>query len=70
MALFSKIQYIRARPLFILVSEFIDEEVCEEVYRWRKMLKVAAIDDNLDILIHSPGGDLTACYRTARLFSQ
>jgi hypothetical protein len=34
------------------------------------MLKVAAIDDNLDILIHSPGGDLTACYRTARLFSQ
>jgi hypothetical protein len=70
MVFFSKIQYIRERPLFVLVSEFIDEEVCEEVYRWRKRLKVAAIDDNLDILIHSPGGDSTACYRTARLFSQ
>jgi hypothetical protein len=70
MFLFAKIQQLRARPLFVLVSEFIDEEVCEEVYRWRKMLKGAAIDDNLDILIHSPGGDLTACYRTARLFSQ
>jgi len=70
MVLFSRIRQIRERPLFVLVSEFIDEEVCEEVYRWRKVLKAVAVNDDLDILIHSPGGDLTACYRTARLFSQ
>jgi hypothetical protein len=67
---FSKIQQVRERPLFVLVSDHIDEEVCEEVYRWRKVLKLASVNDDLDILIHSPGGDLTACYRTARLFSQ
>ncbi len=70
MAFFHSIQQIRERPLFVLASEFIDEEVCEEVYCWRKSLKSAGVNEDLDILIHSPGGDLTACYRTARLFSQ
>jgi hypothetical protein len=57
MALFFQIQQIRARPLFVLASEFIDEDVCEEVYRWRKTLKAVAVNDDLDILIQSPGGD-------------
>ncbi len=48
----------------------IDEDVAEEVYSWRKQLKAVGANNNLDVLIHSPGGELTACYRTARLLAR
>lgn len=65
-----RISRLRGRPLFVLASEFIDENVAEEIYSWRKKLKAVGAGDNLDILVHSPGGELTACYRIARLFAR
>lgn len=64
-----ELQSARKRPLFGFVSKHVDEDVCGEVYRWRSELKDTGKDD-LDILIHSPGGDLNACYQIARLFSR
>lgn len=60
-----KLQRVRERPLFVLVADFIDDDVCTEVYRWRK-----DIPEELDVLLHSPGGDLNACYRVARTFAR
>jgi len=60
----------RGRPLFALASGFIDEDVFEEVYRWKQSLREAGKDNNLDILINSPGGSLGECYRIARLFAR
>lgn len=60
---------LRQRPLFALISSTLDIETCDEVYRWRKELAAAGKGNNLDILIESPGGVLTDCYRIARLFS-
>lgn len=65
-----RVAQVRQRPLFVLVSSFIDEDVCDAVFAWRKHLREAGRGDNLDILVHSPGGDLTACYQTARLFAR
>lgn len=65
-----RIMQLRQRPLFALVSDFIDDRAPETVYQWRKQLKPVGQNADLDILIHSPGGDLSACYRTARLFSR
>lgn len=66
-----RVQRERQRPLFVLIALFIDDDVCDEVYRWRKELRAAVgRDDNLDVLIHSPGGDLAACYKVARLFAR
>jgi len=60
----------RQRPLFVLIAGAIDDGTFEKVYEWRKELKAAGEEDNLDILINSPGGDLNACYRIARLFAR
>jgi hypothetical protein len=60
----------RKRPLFVLVSDFIGEAILQEVYSWKRVLKDAGKTDELDILIHSPGGDLTSCYMVARLFAR
>lgn len=69
-AILQRIQEERQRPLFVLISMLIDDDACNEVYRWRKEIKAAiGSGDNLDVLIHSPGGDLAACYKTARLFA-
>lgn len=65
-----KVIRVRGRPLFILAAHYIDDDVCAEVYSWRSELKNAGSDDQLDVLIHSPGGSLTDCYRTARLFAR
>ena len=66
----SRIQATRKRPLFVLISGFIDSEVCRAVYSWKTEIRVPGIDGGLDVLIHSPGGELTSCYRIARLFSR
>lgn len=59
----------RKRPLFVLASSRIDEEDLTSVYSWRRELQKAGKEGPIDILIHSPGGELTSCYRIARLFS-
>ena len=64
-----RIQKARKRPLFVLIADMIEDTLCEEVYRWGAELKAASGENSIDILIHSPGGVLTDCYRTARLFS-
>ncbi len=65
-----RISVARGRPLFALVSDRIDPSVPDQVYRWRKYLKEVGKNNNLDVLIHSPGGHLTSCYRTARLIAR
>src|SRR5687767_14361060 len=65
-----RIQQMRERPLFALIAHIIDDDACEAVYEWRKELKEIGGGDNLDILIYSPGGVLTSCYRMARLFAR
>lgn len=40
------------------------------MYRWKRHLGEAGKDNNLDILVHSPGGSLNECYRIARLLAR
>ncbi len=65
-----RVQKIRQRPLLILVSSGIDDDICRELYGWRSELRQAGANDDLDVLIHSPGGVLTSCYRAARLLAR
>lgn len=64
-----KIKKERGRSLFAFVADSIDADVCNEVYGWRKELREAA-KKGLDVLIHSPGGDLSQCYIVARLITR
>ncbi len=64
-----RIKQARGRPLFVLISDEIDYATCEEIYRWKRELSDIGKADNLDLLIHSPGGVLTECYHIARLLS-
>jgi hypothetical protein len=64
------IGHARGRPLFALISENINKEAFEEVYSWRRALREVTPRGNLDVLILSPGGQLTACYLVARLLSR
>jgi len=68
--MFRRIQTIRNHALFVLVSEMIDDDIYQEVYRWRKELKVAGAEGQLDVLLHSPGGTLNPCYQTARFLAR
>jgi hypothetical protein len=63
------IRQARKRPLFALISDTLDNDVCDEVYSWRKELASVGKDGQLAVLIESPGGVLTDCYRIARLIS-
>jgi hypothetical protein len=60
----------RQRPLLVLTAGFIDERTPQEIYRFRKQLKGGGTNTPFDVLLHSPGGDLTHCYRVARLLAQ
>ena len=62
-AVLQKIRAERDIPLFALISEQIDASVCEQVYAWNR-----SFPEQFDILIHSPGGQLSACYQIARIF--
>lgn len=64
------ISRFRNRTLFTLVSEHISTETFDEVYSWRHLLREAIKAKPLDVLIYSPGGQLTACYLVARLLSR
>ena len=67
--LLQKIKKERQRELFVLMTDEIDEDVYDEMYAWRTELKKAG-KAGLDVLLHSPGGDLTACYAAARLLAR
>ena len=69
-SILSAIVHVRQRPLFALISDFIDNDVLNEVYTWKRELRRIGASNSTDILIHSPGGQLTACYMLARLFSR
>jgi hypothetical protein len=60
----------RDRPLFVLVSQFIDHDVYRLIYECRRSVKGCSKGEGFDILIDSPGGDLQACYLIARLFAR
>lgn len=64
-----KIKKERERGLFVLVSTHIDDDIYEQAYSWKDEL-TAAGKDGVDVLIHSPGGDLTSCYAVARLLAR
>lgn len=66
----SAISSARRRPLFALISSFIDEEVLHEVYKWRREIGQNAKADGIDVLVHSPGGNLTSCYLLARVLAR
>lgn len=58
----------RSRPLFALISNFIDSDDVREIHSWRRELRrVGTVP--IDVFIQSPGGSLTPCYLAARLFS-
>lgn len=63
-----KIKKERDRSIFVLIVGFIEDEIWEEVYGWRRELR--EVGEKLDILIDSPGGALTSCYSIARMFSR
>jgi len=68
--MFKKIKKERGRPLFVLASDYIEDGVCAEIHSWKQELKKVAEGGNLDILVHSLGGDLHACYMVARILSR
>ena len=55
-----EIRQKRAKPLFALVTDYIDNDILKEVFDWRKELREAGQGNSLDVLIHSQGGQLTA----------
>lgn len=70
MELLQRVQKERKRPLLVLVARDIDDSVCHDLYSWRTELREAGKEGNLDVLIHSPGGELQACYVVARMLSR
>lgn len=64
------IQRIRRRRLFALVADPITDEIHDEIYKWKQELRSLGDEQQLDVLIHSGGGALTACYMVARLFAR
>jgi hypothetical protein len=65
-----EIRQARNRPLFALIADYIDDDTLNEVFSWRKELREAGQGESFDVLIHSPGGKLTASYMLARLLSR
>ncbi len=65
-----RIRKERGRALFILASDGIDYTISNEVNCWRKQIKETASREKFDVLINSPGGDLSQCYVVARLLAR
>jgi Serine dehydrogenase proteinase len=65
-----KVRNKRGNPLFALVADRITDDTLKEVFSWRKELREAGKHGSFDVLVHSPGGNLTACYMVARLLSR
>lgn len=63
----SEIRQNRNRPLFVLVADYIDGDTLDDVFSWRKELREVGQGESFDVLVHSPGGQLTACFMIARL---
>lgn len=65
-----RIEGVRKRRVFVLIVDEITDATFEDALRWRAELCAAGKADRLDVLIHSPGGVLSACYQMARLLSR
>lgn len=65
-----RVQEARKRPLFALVAEQIDTNIWNQVYSWKRELRIAGRSGSIDVLIHSPGGVLTPCYMVARFLAR
>jgi Serine dehydrogenase proteinase len=75
LAVAKKIREARGRPLFILAGHSIEDPMLDRVYQWKQQLRSASKGNDpdsadVDVLIHSPGGNLNACFRVARLLCQ
>lgn len=63
-----KIKKERNRPLFALCGTgSIGFSTVDQVYSWKKEIKEVTKEAELDIIIDSPGGNLSACYTIARI---
>lgn len=60
----------RQRPLFVLLSDKISVGTFLAVTHWRKALSTVGEHSGFDILLQSPGGELSACYQMARMFAR
>lgn len=55
------------RPLLVLSADFINSDIIDYFYKFRRALVDVAKSNkaagpDLDVLIHSPGGELNSCY--------
>lgn len=63
------------RPLLVLAADFINAEVVDYFYKFRRALINAAKSHeadspDIDVLIHSPGGELNSCFQIGRLLGR
>ena len=71
-----KIRAARRRPLLVLSTHFIDDGTVKDIYSMKKDVLTIVSDHKepdapvLDVLIHSPGGELSSCFKIARLLAQ
>jgi hypothetical protein len=67
-----QIRKLRGRPLLTLLTDFIDDDLVDDLWNWRKELRQAGFSKTIeiDVLINSPGGELNSCFALARLLSR
>ena len=63
------------RPLLLLAADFINNDVIDYFYKFRRALMNAAKSRqadgaDIDVLIHSPGGELNSCFLIGRLLGR
>jgi hypothetical protein len=63
------------RPLLLLAADFINNDVVDYFYKFRRALINAAKSHqadgpDIDVLIHSPGGELNSCFLIGRLLGR
>jgi hypothetical protein len=71
-AVCERIRRLRGRPLLTLSADFIDEDLVDDLWNWRKELHQACLSKTVgvDVLINSPGGELNSCFTLAMLLSR
>jgi hypothetical protein len=60
----------RQRPLFVMIADSITPNTFLTITLWRKALSIIGAHSGFDVLLHSPGGVLSACYQIARTFAK
>jgi hypothetical protein len=68
----ARLRKFRGRPLLTVSADFIDEDLVDDLWNWRKELRQACLSKTggVDVLINSPGGELNSCFTVARLLSR